>query len=111
MGMDAALRLLGLGARGRRVVVGVEQVRAAAQRGGLALVMVASDASRHSRQKVEPLLAARGVAVVQGPTVGELGRAVGKESAAAVGVIDAHLADGVRGALGDATQGVQEGLA
>ena len=61
------LGLIGLGVRARNALVGVEQVRVAARRGRLALAVVAPDASRHSLDKVVPLLQARGVRVVEGP--------------------------------------------
>ena len=89
------LRLLGLGVRSRRVVVGVEMVRQATQKGTLVLALVAPDASRHSREKVLPLLVARHVPVIEGPSARALGTAVGRETAAAVGVIDRDLANGI----------------
>ncbi|MGQ0648652.1 MAG: L7Ae/L30e/S12e/Gadd45 family ribosomal protein [Gemmatimonadaceae bacterium] len=88
--------LIGLGVRARTVVVGVEQVRLAARRGRMILAFVAPDASRHSRDKVLPLLAARRVRVIEGLTAASLGAAVGKEMAAAVGITDSSLAAGVR---------------
>jgi ribosomal protein L7Ae-like RNA K-turn-binding protein len=90
------LGLIGLGVRGRGAVVGVEQVRIAAQRGTLALAVVAPDASAHSRKKVLPLLKARGITVLEGPGAAALGRAVGRESAAAVGIVNRDLARGIR---------------
>jgi ribosomal protein L7Ae-like RNA K-turn-binding protein len=93
------LALVGLGVRGRLAVVGVEQVRAAATGNRLALAVVAHDASRHSLDKVLPLLAARRVTVLQGPTAEELGSAVGRETTAAVGVLDRQLAQGIREAV------------
>lgn len=90
------LRLIGLGVRARTVVVGVEQVRAAAKKGTLVFAVVAPDASANSREKVVPLLRARGVNFVEGPTAAELGAAVGREQTAAVGVVDAQLARGIR---------------
>lgn len=93
------LGLIGLGLRARNAVVGVEQVRVAARRGRLALAVVAPDASRHSRDKVMPLLVARGIRVIEGPSAAALGAAVGRESTVAVGITDPALARGVR-ALG-----------
>lgn len=90
------LRLLGLGVRSRGAVVGVEQVREAAGRGILQLAVVAPDASHHSLHKVRPLLAARGVPVIEGPSTVTLGRAVGREATVVVGVTDANLARGIR---------------
>ncbi|MCU0626016.1 MAG: ribosomal L7Ae/L30e/S12e/Gadd45 family protein [Gemmatimonadaceae bacterium] len=82
--------------RGRLVVVGVEQVRAAARKGGLALALVADDAAAHSVAKVVPLLEARGVPLFGGVSGQVLGHAVGKEQVAAVGVTDPALAKGIR---------------
>ena len=93
------LGLIGLGVKGRNVVVGVEQVRVAARRGRLALALVAPDASRHSRDKVLPLLAALGVQVIEGPSAAALGSATGRETTAAVGILDRALARGVRALL------------
>jgi ribosomal protein L7Ae-like RNA K-turn-binding protein len=90
------LRLLGLGVRSRGVVVGVEQVKEAAKNGKLALAVLAPDASANSRLKVVPLLEARGIKFVEAPSAAELGAAVGRELTAAVGVIDAQLASGIR---------------
>lgn len=90
------LGLIGLGARARNVVVGVERVRDAVRRGKVKVAFVAPDASVHSRNKVLPLLEARRVRVIEGPGAQALGAAVGKESAAAIGVTDGALADGVR---------------
>lgn len=89
------LGLLGLGVRGRRAVVGVENVREAAKRGKLVLAVVAPDASRHSLAKVTPLLEAKRVRIIQGPAATQLGGAVGRDSTAAVGVVDRDLARGI----------------
>ena len=96
------LGLLGLGVRGRRAVVGVENVREAAKRGKLVLAVVAPDASRHSLAKVTPLLEAKRVRIIEGPGTVRLGGAVG-------GVVDRDLARGilaiVDGAPGSPTGG------
>lgn len=94
------LGLIGLGVRARNAVVGVDRVRDAARRNKLRLAIVAPDASRHSRDKVLPLLLARRVLVIEGPTAAALGAAVGKETAAAVGITDSDLAAGVRRLVG-----------
>jgi ribosomal protein L7Ae-like RNA K-turn-binding protein len=92
------LALIGLGVRGRMVVVGVERVRDAAFRGTLALAIVAPDASPNSLQKVLPLLRAKRVEVIEGPGAAALGAAVGRDAAAAVGITDRDLARGIRAA-------------
>lgn len=100
--------LLGLGVRARTVVVGVEQVRSAARRGRLRLAVVARDASRHSLEKVLPLLRARRVPVITELSASELGSAVGREVTAAVGVIDRDLANGIRAIAGRSPAGAPE---
>ena len=82
--------------QGRLVVVGVQLVRDAAQRGKLELAVIAPDASRNSLDKVVPMLRAKRIRIIDGPSASELGAAVGRESTAAVGVIDPQLARGVR---------------
>lgn len=90
------LRLLGVGMNGRLVVVGVQMVRDAAQRGKLQLAVIAPDASSNSLDKVVPMLRAKRIRMIEAPSAAELGAAVGRESTAAVGVVDPQLARGVR---------------
>ena len=91
--------LLGLGVRARTVVVGVEMVRGSAQRGTVALAVVADDGSPNSRAKVVPMLTAKRIAMVGGVTAHQLGAAVGRETTAVIAVVDEALARGIRGAL------------
>ena len=88
-------RLLGLGLRAGRVVVGVTGVRAGLQRGALRCVVLAADASMRTRDKVERLARARGVPVVRGSVADELGAGLGRPPVQAVGVADGALARGV----------------
>ena len=88
--------LIGLGVRGRMVVVGVEQVRMAATRNKLAYAIVAPDAARNSLDKIIPLLNARRVRFIEALGVDELGAAVGRQSTAVVGIVDGTLAKGIR---------------
>ena len=93
------LGLVGLGLRGQLVVVGVDRVRDAAHKGTLVLALVAPDAAKNSRDKVLPLLNAKKVKVIEGPGAVALGRAVGREQTAAIGIIDRQLAKGIRGLM------------
>ena len=88
-------------------VVGVQQVRDAALRGKLRFVVVAPDASRHSLEKVVPLLRAKKIKFVEGPTAARLGAAVGRESTAAVGIVDGNLARGIREIVAAGSGGAQ----
>jgi ribosomal protein L7Ae-like RNA K-turn-binding protein len=106
--LGKVVRLIGLGLRARQVVVGVAQVRATARRGRLVLAMVAKDASPNSRDKVVPVLEARGIAVIASLSAADLGAAVGKGTTAAIGVMDGDLASGIRAAAGHAERVVEE---
>ena len=88
--------LLGLGVRSRGAVVGVDRVRDAAKRGELRFAVLAPDASRHSVDKVVPLLEARRIRYIEGPSASVLGALAGRETTAVIGVVDPHLARGIR---------------
>jgi ribosomal protein L7Ae-like RNA K-turn-binding protein len=88
--------LVGLGLRGRLVVVGSERVKIEALKGEVHLAIVAMDASRHSLDKVVPALRARRVEIIEWPSAAELGAIVGRESTTAVGIADQALARGIR---------------
>jgi ribosomal protein L7Ae-like RNA K-turn-binding protein len=92
---DALTGLLGLGARGRLLVIGVSGVRARLQRGKVAAVVLAVDASPRTREKVERLAVARGVPVLTGPTAARIGQRLGRPPVQAVGVADRALARGL----------------
>ena len=82
----------------------MEQLRGEAKQGTLKLAVVAHDASRHSREKVIPLLRAKGIDIIELMSANELGAAVGREQTAAVGITDAGLARGIRAIGLDSTR-------
>ena len=90
------LGLVGLGYRARNAIAGVQMVRDAAIRGRLRFAIVAPDVSRHSLDKLVPMLRAKRVRFIFGPSAAELGQVVGRETTAAVGILDAPLARGMR---------------
>ena len=92
---DALSGLLGLGARGRLLVIGVAGVRARLQRGTVSAVVLAADASPRTREKVERLAVARGIPVLKGPSAADLGQRLGRAPVQAVGVEDRALARGL----------------
>lgn len=94
------LGLVGLGVRGRLAIVGAEQVREAARKGSVVLALIAIDVSRHTLDKVVPILRAKRVEILEWPSAAELGAVVGRDSTAAVGVVDKALARGIRDAVG-----------
>jgi ribosomal protein L7Ae-like RNA K-turn-binding protein len=93
---DRVLRMLGLAARAGAVVPGTGRVREAVRGGSVLLVVLAADASQNSRDKLLPLLDARGVNWISGYDRDTLGQAVGRPPLSAVGVTDARMAARVR---------------
>lgn len=71
-------------------------MRIEAKKGTLKLAVVAHDVSRHSRDKVIPLLKAKGIDIIEVLSADELGAACGRDQTAALGITDAGLARGVR---------------
>jgi ribosomal protein L7Ae-like RNA K-turn-binding protein len=93
--MSGLLGLVGLGFKGRRVVVGVEAVRRELQAGKCWCVVVADDASPRAVEKVVRLAAAKGVPLLPGPSARAIGAQLGKPPVMAVGVRDRALAGGM----------------
>lgn len=86
------LDLLGLAARAGSLVTGTDAVRQAVREERLHRVFLAEDAAQGQRQKLVPLLQARGVPSHILFSRVELGSAVGRGPVSAVGVIDRNLA-------------------
>ena len=93
--MSRLLGLIGLGYRGRRVVVGVDAVRHELQAGKCWCVVLAEDASPRAVDKVVRLASAKGVPILAGPRAAAIGAQLGKPPVMAVGVRDRALADGI----------------
>lgn len=105
----AALSLIGLGYRARRVVVGVEATRSALRRGAAEAVVLAADAGDRARERLGPLAGHRQVPVLTGPAGARLGAVLGRGDVHAVAVLDRQLARGLRAYL--AAEGRGERLA
>lgn len=101
---ESQLGLLSLGMRAGKLVVGTSGVRAALQRGEIALVVVAEDRSRRTEEKVVRLARATKVPTMTGPVAKTLGHRLGRSPVQVVGVCDAQLVAGltVPGAPADA---------
>ena len=87
--------LLGLGARGGNLVIGVDGVRQAMQRDEVYCLVMASDASPRATEKTMALARARDIPVITGPSADEIGRRLGRPAVMAVGVRDRALAKGI----------------
>jgi ribosomal protein L7Ae-like RNA K-turn-binding protein len=93
--MSRLLGLIGLGYRGRRIIVGVDGVRKELQAGKCWCVVVAEDASPRAMEKVVRLATAKGVPLLPGPSAAAIGAQLGKPPVMAVGVRDRALAGGM----------------
>ena len=95
----AALGLLGLGAKARRLAIGVDATREALRRGVAEAVVISSDASGRARERLVALAGHRQVALLVGPDAERLGAALGRPPVHGVAVLDRQLARGLRAHL------------
>lgn len=90
------LDLIGLAARAGRVAFGTERVREAVRQGAARYVIIAADAAEGARDKLLPLLRARGVDHAIEFERWELGRALGRGPLSAVALLAGPLAERVQ---------------
>jgi ribosomal protein L7Ae-like RNA K-turn-binding protein len=93
---EALLRMLGLANRAGAVLPGTDRVREAARAGSLEFVLVASDSSDNSRDKLVPLLDSRRIPYAVVFDRDALGGAVGRAPLSALGITEKKLADRVK---------------
>jgi len=105
----AALGLLGLGARARRLAIGVDAAREALRRGVAEALVLPSDASERARERLAALAGHKAVAVLIGPDADSLGQALGRPPVHGVAVLDRQLARGLRAYLELANHGEKAG--
>jgi ribosomal protein L7Ae-like RNA K-turn-binding protein len=84
--------MLGLAARAGAVIPGTDRVREAARSDALHFVLIASDLSDNSRDKLLPLLDARQVPYAIVSDRDALGGAVGRAPLSALGITEKKLA-------------------
>jgi len=94
--LRAGMGLIGLGAKARRLAIGVDAAREALRRGVAEGLVLAADASPRARERLVPLAAHRCVDVLRGPTAEEFGRVLGRPPVHGVAVLDRQLARGLR---------------
>ncbi len=104
-----ALGLLGLGAKARRLAIGVDAAREALRRGKAEALVLPSDASERARERLTPLAGHRAVTVLVGPDADALGQALGRPPVHGVAVLDRQLARGLRAYLAEANPGEKVG--
>lgn len=93
--------MLGLAARAGAAIPGTDRVREAARSGSLHFVLVASDLSDNSRDKLLPLLEARRIPYAIVSDRDALGGAVGRAPLSALGITEKKLAERVRELLAE----------
>lgn len=93
--------LLGLGARGGKLVFGRLAIERGFRRGGVHLVVLASDAGEVVQRRISRLCAEMSVPLAGGGQKDHLGRLAGRAPCAAVGVADAELAGAIMRSMGN----------
>src|SRR5262245_50191599 len=99
--MRSALSLLGLGARARRLAIGVDAARVALQRGRAEALVLPKDAGERARERLVVLAGHKHVPLFIGPDAEQLGAALGRPPVHGVAVLDRQLARGLRAYLMD----------
>ncbi len=95
MGHDKILSLIGLAMRGRNLVSGEFQTKAAVRSGSAMLVVIAQDASHNTKKLFHDKCASYRVPIYEYGTREALGQAVGKEFRSSLAVCDAGLANAI----------------
>ena len=91
--MDKALNYMALARKGGRIELGEEPVGAAARAQHARLVVVASDASDHTRRRAKSFVAGTQQACITAPyTKDQMGQAVGRQSLAIAAFTDPAMA-------------------
>lgn len=90
------LSLIGLGARARRIAVGVEAAREALRRGLAEAVIMPADAGERARDRLVSLAGHKGVPLYEVADADRLGTALGRPPVHGVAVLDRQLARGLR---------------
>jgi ribosomal protein L7Ae-like RNA K-turn-binding protein len=91
-----ALGLIGLAARAGAIARGTQEVRDAARANQLRLVLIATDVSHNTREKLRVVVESPGVDVVEVFDRATLGRAAGKAPLSALGVKNPSFASPLR---------------
>jgi ribosomal protein L7Ae-like RNA K-turn-binding protein len=91
-----ALGLLGLGARARRLAIGVDAAREALRRGVAEALVISRDAGERPRERLVALARHKHVTVLVGPEADRIGAALGRAPVHGVAVLDRQLARGLR---------------
>jgi len=95
----SALSLLGLGARARRVAIGVDAAHAALRRGTAEAVVMPRDAGARAHERLVSLAGHKQVPVLIAADAERLGAALGRPPVHGVAVLDRQLARGLRAYL------------
>ena len=96
MRQNKVLSLLGMAMRGRNLVSGEFQTLEAVRKGSAMLVIIAEDASDNTRKLFTDKCSYYEVPIRIYGTKESLGKAIGKDFRASLGVCEAGLADAIR---------------
>ena len=102
--MNRLLNLLGIARKAGKLALGFTAVSQAVQRGRAVLVLLAADTSPSTKEKMERLCRRYQVGVYYVADRNELGRALGKESQAVIGLLSPELGEALKTLLAARTE-------
>jgi len=100
-----ALGLIGLAKRAGKLALGADATLEALNRGRVQLLIFAEDASSRTLEKFEKAAAKDAISVIRLAEKANLGRALGRESAAVIAITDPSFAAGLLRILKMKTEG------
>lgn len=93
--MNKLLNLLGIARKAGALTLGFTATAQAVKGGRLTLVLLSTDTSPHTKEKIERLCRQQEIRLYYATKQEELGRALGKETLAVVGVLAPELAKAI----------------
>lgn len=93
--MDKALAMIGLSMKAGKLVSGEFSVETGLKQGDVKLVVIAEDASENTKKKFRNMTAYRNIPYVEYKDKGTLGRCIGKEYRASIGICDDGFAKSI----------------
>lgn len=94
--MNNLLNLLGIARKAGKLALGFTAASRAVKKGRAVLVLLATDTSPHTKEKIERLCRQYQVSVYYVADRNELGRALGKTSQAVIGLLSPEIGEALK---------------
>lgn len=85
------LKLLGIASKARKLILGTDAVLENIKSKKIDLVIIASDASEKTKEKIKYVCTNNGISVIEFSTIEELSLEVGKKNKAVIGIKDENF--------------------